>query len=324
MTHPVRLVVAFVLGVAAFSALMSAARAAPALRAKVTVSREVVLLGDLISDAGALAGQPVFRAPEPGLTGSISSDAVISAADGAGLKGISTGGLKTIAVTREGRAVGASAVEGVLRLALADYAKSPAPENIDISFDKAPLLTTASTANGALAVASLTWSGDGGRFEADIVLGDPAQPQARQTVSGTATDMVDVVVPVQAIARRKTLEPADLVVLRLPRRQVPLGAFAHLDEAVGMAAKRSLRAEEPLKAGDLEKPTLVERGAVVTIVHRVPGMTLTVRGQALGSGAEGATVSVMNSQSKRTVQGTVSGANQVSVTGSQAILLSAR
>jgi flagella basal body P-ring formation protein FlgA len=49
-----------------------------------------------------------------------------------------------------------------------------------------------------------------------------------------------------------------------------------------------------------------------------------MRGQATESGAEGDTVTVLNLQSKRTVRGTVTGANQVTVAGAIALPNAAR
>ena len=54
------------------------------------------------------------------------------------------------------------------------------------------------------------------------------------------------------------------------------------------------------------KPEIVQRNEAVTLVYEVPGIVLTMRGKALEAGAEGDIVNVLNVQSKRTVQGTVS------------------
>jgi flagella basal body P-ring formation protein FlgA len=323
MTHPLRLVVAFFLGIAAFSAFVSAAKAAPALRPAVTISREIVLLGDLVSDAGALSEKPIFRAPEHGLTGTLSAETVINAAMQAGLAHVVSGGVTEVSVTRNGRAAGKSEIESALRLALAEHSRSPAPENIDISFNGTPLITGAAS-DTDLSVRVVDWSEKNGRFEAEITLGDPSRPVARQTITGNALDGVEVVVPTRSIARSKVLSPEDLTLVRLPRRNVSGEMVTSIAYAVGMAAGRALRADEPVKSGDLDKPVLVERSSVVTIVHAVPGMTLTVRGQALASGARGATISVINSQSKRVIEGVVSGPGQVTVASGHAVVLSAR
>src|SRR6202022_1165205 len=61
----VRIVGTLIVAVLAFLS-SQVARAEPRLRPAVTVERDVVLLGDLFSDAGAHAADPVAPAPPPG------------------------------------------------------------------------------------------------------------------------------------------------------------------------------------------------------------------------------------------------------------------
>ena len=58
----------------------------------------------------------------------------------------------------------------------------------------------------------------------------------------------------------------------------------------------------------------MQRDQTVTLIYEAPGLYLTIRGKALESGTEGDVVNVLNLQSKRTVQGVVTGRGQVSVT----------
>ncbi len=61
------------------------------------------------------------------------------------------------------------------------------------------------------------------------------------------------------------------------------------------------------------KPEIVARNDSVTIIYQVPGVTLTLRGQAKDAGALGDTISVLNTESKRVVQAVVSGPDRVTV-----------
>ena len=63
------------------------------------------------------------------------------------------------------------------------------------------------------------------------------------------------------------------------------------------------------------KPEMIQRNESVTLVYRVPGITLTVRGKATEGGAEGDVITVTNEQTKRPVQGVVVSAGQVVVSG---------
>ncbi len=80
-----------------------------------------------------------------------------------------------------------------------------------------------------------------------------------------------------------------------------------------MAARQGLRAGQPLRRADLMKPELVGRNEPVTLIFQAPGISLTVRGTAIEPGTEGDIINVMNTQSKRQVQGVVTGPGQVTV-----------
>ena len=61
------------------------------------------------------------------------------------------------------------------------------------------------------------------------------------------------------------------------------------------------------------KPEIVQRNDTVTIVYQAPGIVLTLRGQAQEAGALGDTISVLNVESKRIVQGVISAPGRVTV-----------
>jgi flagella basal body P-ring formation protein FlgA len=86
-----------------------------------------------------------------------------------------------------------------------------------------------------------------------------------------------------------------------------------INAMVGLAARHQLPAGQPLTASDLMKPEIVQRNDSVTIVYQVPGVTLTLRGQARDAGALGDTIGVLNLESKRVVQAVISGPDRVMV-----------
>ena len=64
------------------------------------------------------------------------------------------------------------------------------------------------------------------------------------------------------------------------------------------------------------KPMIVQRNDTVSIVYEAPGLMLTLRGQAQDAGALGDTIGVLNVQSKRVVQGIITGPGRVQILGS--------
>ena len=86
-------------------------------------------------------------------------------------------------------------------------------------------------------------------------------------------------------------------------------------DIAGRAARTSLRAGQGLRASDLMKPEVVKKNEMVLLHYEVPGIVLTMRGQALESGTEGDMVNVLNIQSKRTIQGVIMGAGRITIPG---------
>src|SRR5262249_28911797 len=124
---------------------------------------------------------------------------------------------------------------------------------------------------------------------------------------------VDAAVPVRSVALGEVLKANDIVIEKRPKSEVASGGVVSFDQAQGLAARRPLRAGQVLRPGDLMKPELVGRNETVTILYEVPGIMLTIRGKALEGGAKGDVVSVLNEQSKRTLQATIIGPGRVSV-----------
>jgi len=108
------------------------------------------------------------------------------------------------------------------------------------------------------------------------------------------------------------LKSSDVIVERRPKAEIGADP-AGRERAVGMQARRQLRAGQALRVADLSKPDLVTRDQNVTLIYETAGLYLTIRGKAMDNGTEGDVVSVMNLQSKRPVAGVVSGRGEVTI-----------
>ena len=111
----------------------------------------------------------------------------------------------------------------------------------------------------------------------------------------------------------ETIAQSDVVITEMPSEKLGQNVLTAAGDIAGHAAKRMIRAGDPLRLGDVEAPILVRKDMLVTMSVRAPGMTLTAEGRALESGAAGAAIKVMNTNSKRTVIATVEGEGLVSV-----------
>ena len=92
-----------------FALLMSAAlggpgyaedvAATPRLKELVTVTSEIVRIGDLIENAGPAADVPIFRAPDLGQTGAVQVARIAEALRPYDITGLDTGGLTEVDFT---------------------------------------------------------------------------------------------------------------------------------------------------------------------------------------------------------------------------------
>lgn len=291
----------------------AAQTARPTLRANVTVDGNLVRIGDLVENAGPVANVAIFRAPDLGTTGAVSTERITDAIRPYQLIDIDTGGLSEVTVTRSSRAVEVKEISDRIAEALSKQYALGKVDNIGLTFDRpVRTLQVEASAGGELQVLALNYDARTSRF--DVVLDLPSSPLVhRQPLrfTGTAIETVEAVAVNRPVERGEVLQASDLTTLRRPKAQA--SEFPVPSAVVGLAARHALRPGQPLSVTDLMKPELVTRSETVTLVYQAPGVTLMLRGQAQDSGALGDSVSVLNVETKRIVQGVVSGPGRVTV-----------
>ena len=286
------------------------ASAAPALKPAVTVTGDIVRIGDLVENAGAVAEVPIFRAPDLGQTGNVAVASVLDAVRGQHLVGLDTRGLSQIAVTHAGRAITSKDIETRILGVLGGKYGLPAASDLAVTFDyEVRTLEVEATATDELAVAHVSFDPQAARF--DITFELPGSVVARRRplrFTGSVAETFAALVPAHEIAQGTVLTASDLSIERRPKSALIPTALTAVEQAQGLSAKHSLRAGQILHQTDVAKPELVTHGDTVTIVFQVPGILLSDRRQkANESGALGDVISVVNVQSKHTIQATVIG-----------------
>jgi len=289
--------------------------AAPALRASVTVSGDIVRIGDIVDNAGTAAQIAIYRAPDLGTTGALPVAHVLNALRAHQVIGVVTGDLKEISVTRLARTIESKDIEQQVARALERRNGLGEAANLSLTFDRDPGDVRLDASNtGGIQASAVRYDPRNSRFDVTFeIANENGTSSTRLRFSGTAIETIEAAVLARNVERNEVLKSSDVVVERRPKAEVGADAAAR-DRAVGMQARRQLRAGQALRVADLARPDLVQRDQNVTLIYESPGLYLTVRGKALEGGTEGDVVNVMNLQSKRTVSGTVSGRGQVSIT----------
>ena len=286
----------------------------PALKASVTVSSDIVTIGDLVENAGPVADVPIFRAPDLGTTGAVATDRILDAIRPHQLIGIDTRGLAEVTVTRASRAIPVREISARIAQAMSGQYGFGNARDVLINFDgDVRTLQIEPNMTGELQVLALSYDPRTTRFDVTFDMPESIalhrQP-ARYT--GTAIETVNAIAVDRPIERGELLKASDLTMVRRPKAEAGT-ALTDGNAAVGLAARHALRPDQPLAAADLMKPEIVARNDSVTIIYQVPGVTLTLRGEAKDAGAIGDTISVINTETKRVMQAVVSGPDRVTV-----------
>ena len=289
----------------------------PKLKAEAVITGGIVRIGDLVDHAGIIATVPIFRAPDLGVTGTVSAEAVIEAVRPYALVGLDTGDVAEVTVMRASRAIPAKIVEDRVAEALAaQYGLGPV-KDIVVHFDRELLMIHVEpSAKGDPRVAYINYDSRSGRFDATLDMPTGAGSRGTLHLAGQAAATAEVVTLLRPVERGEVIKDNDVVVQRRPRADVGRELIRNADQAVGLAARAAMQAGRPLRVADLMKPEVIQRNETVTLVYKVPGIMLTVRGKATEGGAEGDVISVLNEQSKRTVQGVVAGPGRVVISAS--------
>jgi flagella basal body P-ring formation protein FlgA len=291
----------------------AAAQSGPTrLRPAATVAGDIVRIGDLIENAGLAANTAIFRAPDLGQTGTVPVRTVLDAVRPYGLIGVDVRGVSEVAVTRASRTIATEEIEALIVRALLARYNLGKVENLKVMFERdvRPISLDASV-TADLSLARMSYEPGTRRFDVTFELASGGRAQWRYT--GSAVETVEVAVPQRALAKGDIVKASDLAFERRPKSEFSSEPVAVPAEAAGRAVRRAVRAGAPLRAADLAKPELVQKNETVMLHYEVPGIVITMRGKALDSGAEGEMVGVLNVNTKRTIQGIVTGPGRVSV-----------
>jgi len=287
--------------------------ALPVLRANVNVTSDIVLIGDLIDNAGAAGQIAVYRAPDLGTTGALPTAQVIAALRAHQVIGVDTRDIKRVMVTRLARNIETSDIRDAIARALEHRNGLGEAANLTLTFDRDLQDLRLDVANtGAMLPVAVRYDPRSTRFDVAFEIANDNGTPAKLRFTGTAIETVEAAVLTRNIERTDLLKSSDIIVERRPKAEIG-GEAATRDGVIGMQVRRSMRAGQALKVADLTKPDLVQRDQGVTLIYQTAGLYLTTRAKALDNGTEGDVVNVLNLQSKRTVTGTVTGRGQVTI-----------
>jgi flagella basal body P-ring formation protein FlgA len=150
-------------------------------------------------------------------------------------------------------------------------------------------------------------------FEADIAAPSAENPRATAMVTGRIERLMQVPVLKDTMRTGSMIRSDDIEYITMRTRSVNHDVILDRGNLYGMTPRRMIQAGKPIKEQDVEYPRIVSRGDEITMVFKNGPLKLTARGKALESGSKGEIIRVVNGQSNRTLEATISGEREVTV-----------
>lgn len=157
-----------------------------------------------------------------------------------------------------------------------------------------------------------------GRVQVRVVAEAPNKPSFDVQVFLDVRHFDNVVLTTTTLERGRTISTADVYVDRQDVTELT-DYCSHVDQLIGATTKRSVRSLLPLRKGDVEpiersaNSILIKRRDRVKMIAKAGAVHVTVTGEALQEGRAGETIRLRNVDSNATVQGRVTGANEVEI-----------
>ena len=278
----------------------------PVLREKISVQDEVVTLGDLFEYSGPYKNVPVFRSPNLGTDGVISSERVQVAAKSHGLIWLNPGAVDKIIVRRPSRKLSLQEIKSMLAKKIAKENKIDNLENLTIKFNTGSQDIHVSTTNTSpFIIENLNYNPQTGSFSLKIATEEPTGSIVRGNFRGFAQETAEVLRTIKTLNIGQKITTSSLKKVRIPTNRLRPDYIRSITNALGKVPKYRLAANQILKKQDIQTPKIIKPNDLVDIKYEQPGISLRAEGRSLGSGALGDTISVLNTQSNRKIQAIV-------------------
>ena len=321
----------FVVAVAAIGAVFAGQPAAPAfasaqpavkapanqvwLRPSINVEGRDITLGDLFENAGPTARKIFSSAPAPGEQTNFRVVQVLAAAEAAGLRWTPDPNLRLVSVTRIGKLVPRREILDKLADAIAR--QSGEPRMPVLLSDQSFSLSVAMDEKPTVRIEDLDYDARSQRFAAILIAPADDARASRVRVTGRVHQVAEVPVLKVRYGSGQVIKESDIDWIEIASDRITADIITDAGALVGQATKRPLAAGTLVRGNDVQRPLLVNKGALVTMTLATANMSLTTTGRAIDAGSLGEAIQVTNVQSNKTVLATVVGPNLVAVAGSR-------
>lgn len=281
------------------------------LRQVVLVDDAYVRLGDVFDGAGEYADRQILQAPAPGKRLTLDSTWLYKLARSYGLEWRPLGKNDRAVVERSSTTIDSEEIHAAIKSALAAKGVS---QDADVSISQRELrMHIPANGDPTVTIEDVVFERTSQRFSCVAVVAAGTSDASRLRISGQVYTTTEIPVLAHATNKGEVLTAGDIQWKQVRSSEVGSDTMTDIDHIIGMTPVRFLREGTSVRLSDVQKPVLVAKGALVTMMIKTPTMSLSVQGRALEDGVKGASIQVANTLSKRSVLATVVSADAVVV-----------
>lgn len=310
--------IATLIAVLTFGVFFILAGAHAALAGNISLKRESIVegdsivLGDLFTGLTGNADYVLGPAPQPGQDMTLDARTLMRVAISLDLPWRPATSADTVTLRRAATTVGEDVVTGAIEDSLREQGVTGRFE-VGYQSATAPRFVLPGKHPANVEVSDMKVDPQKGLFHAVLSSPSAGNPVLRQSVSGSIRRIVEVPVLKSTLRNGDVIGAHDIQWIDMYGRDLQSDYILSEDSLIGRTPRRMAMAGKPLRDIDVESPRIVQRGEEITIVYAQGGMTLTAKGKASQDGAKGEIVRVVNVNSNRAVDGTVTGEREVTV-----------
>ncbi len=139
----------------------------------------------------------------------------------------------------------------------------------------------------------------------------------RRLVEAKVWCVCEMAIAQRTINAGETIGAKDITITAMQVTDLREAGLQDAAAVVGQAARRTLRAQQVIKAGDLMKVLLVRRNDLVEVSAQVGSVSVHRQAIALADGGLGETISVRDKDNRIVIQGQITGPGTVAVRESE-------
>ncbi|MBM09573.1 MAG: flagella basal body P-ring formation protein FlgA [Magnetovibrio sp.] len=277
----------------------------------VEVTEHLIRLGDLFTNTGNKEQIEVAYAPEPGERVSFDARWLYRTARAHKLPWRPLSNRITTVVTRQSHVIERQEIKEIVLSALIERGANPSSEIV--LTNKIHRFHIPNGTHDYVNIHEIYYNKRSQRFSGSMVIptGNGSNKLAR--VSGRLFLTQEVPVLNRRIMAGQIIKTQDITWVKVRASRLQSNVIMSEIDLIQHTPKRALRAGYPIRISAVQRPVLVPKNSLVTIVLHTSKMFLTSTGKALENGSDGDVIKIANSQSKAIIEAEVIAAGRVSV-----------